>query len=257
MKRSIKMSNTALLLFTTAAAAAGLVHCSDDTSSNGSTNRDSGAPTADSGGPQGEGDTPVDDGVNGPASGATNPNVHQKGTAANGQAVFRNETFGNEGFWTDAVKLPQGFVAAGVTPVMALKLGLSVDVDALDPATKTAVAAEIAAMGTTGPLLNDPATTVKLINANAVIGVVVKEYGGDPAKLDTRRSNVRSARSGCWMAPSSHDVAYERAPFRQWPNGALFVDFLERRRLLVANGCSVAKSLSRCRARPCGMPPRG
>ncbi|MBA2674698.1 hypothetical protein [Ramlibacter sp.] len=37
-----------------------------------------------------------------------NPNVHQRGDAAAGLAVFRFETFGNEGFWTDAARLPQG-----------------------------------------------------------------------------------------------------------------------------------------------------
>jgi hypothetical protein len=45
--------------------------------------------------------------------------------------VFRFETFGNEGFWTDAVRMPQGIKAARVTPLQALKLGLSVDIDAL------------------------------------------------------------------------------------------------------------------------------
>lgn len=117
-------------------------------------------------------------GSNGPAT--QGPTLtHQTGNAANGQAVFRSETFGNEGFWTDAMQLPQGIVAAKVTPVQALMLGLSVNVDALDSATKTALANEIAAQGTSGPILNDPATTIKLINANAVIGVVVKDTNGD------------------------------------------------------------------------------
>lgn len=158
-----RLSSGGLFLVLASASLAGLVHCGDDDESAGA---DAAPPGSD-----------------GPASGA-NPNVHAVGNAASGQAVFRNETFGNEGFWTDALQLPQGMVAAGVTPVMALKLGLSVDVDALDATTKAAVAAEISAMGTGGPLLNDPATTVKLINANAVIGVIVKEHGGDPATLD-------------------------------------------------------------------------
>lgn len=104
---------------------------------------------------------------------------HQVGDATAGQAVFRLETFGNEGFWTDAARLPAGIVAAKLTPVQALGLGLSVNVDALDGATQAAVAAELASSGTGGPLLNDPATTIKLINANAVIGVVVKDTNGD------------------------------------------------------------------------------
>src|SRR5262245_36455466 len=61
------------------------------------------------------------------------------GDATAGRDVFLFETFGNERFWTDAVKLPQGLVAAGVTPVQALKLGLVVDVDRLSPAVQAAV----------------------------------------------------------------------------------------------------------------------
>ena len=69
--------------------------------------------------------------------------ARQDGNAGSGRDVFRFETFGNEGFWTDTVRLPAGVVAAGVTPLKALQLGLQVDVDALDDATKRAVAAEL------------------------------------------------------------------------------------------------------------------
>lgn len=111
--------------------------------------------------------------------------VRQDGNAKSGQQVFRSETFGNEGFWTDAARVPQGVVAAGVTPLKALQLGLSVNVDALDAATKKAVAAELKKdpTGRTSALFNDPATTVKLVNANAVIGIVVRDSNGD-GKLD-------------------------------------------------------------------------
>ncbi|MCP3064533.1 hypothetical protein LXT21_37740 [Myxococcus sp. K38C18041901] len=105
------------------------------------------------------------------------------GDSTRGEQVFRFETFGNEGFWTDAARLPAGIVAARLTPVQALQAGLSVNVDALDDATKTAVANELATQGTNGPLLNAPATTLALINANAVIGVVVKDTNAD-GKLD-------------------------------------------------------------------------
>lgn len=117
-------------------------------------------------------------GVNGPVD--QGPNFpHAVGTATSGQQVFRFETFGNEGFWTDAARLPQGLTAAALTPVQALTLGLSVDVDALDANTKSAVAAELAGQGTSGPLLNSAATTIALLNANAVIGVVVKDSNAD------------------------------------------------------------------------------
>lgn len=109
----------------------------------------------------------------------------QDGDGASGREVFRFETFGNEGFWTDAARVPKGVVAAKVTPLKALQLGLSVDVDALDPATQQAVATELQKdpTGTKSKLFNDPKTTIKLLNANAVIGLVVKDSNGD-GKLD-------------------------------------------------------------------------
>lgn len=45
-----------------------------------------------------------------------NPHPHQRGNAAAGQDVFRFETFGNEGFWIDAMRMPQGMAAAKLTP---------------------------------------------------------------------------------------------------------------------------------------------
>lgn len=115
-------------------------------------------------------------GSDGPAS-AEAPVVHAVGDPNLGRQVFRFETFGNEAFWTDAVRLQQGVMAAGVTPIKALQLGLMVDVDALDAATQAAIAAEVKTdlSPAKAPLLNSPATTIKLINANAIIGIVAKD----------------------------------------------------------------------------------
>ena len=96
----------------------------------------------------------------------------QTGNANNGKNVFRFETFGNEGFWSDAARLPQGITKARLTPAQAIQAGLSVNVDALDDATKKAVGDEIAAQGMSGPLMNSFDTTLKLLAANAVIGLV-------------------------------------------------------------------------------------
>ena len=60
----------------------------------------------------------------------------QRGDAIAGREVFRSETFRNEGFWTEAVQLPQGIAAAKVTPLQALDLGLQIDADMVDAATK-------------------------------------------------------------------------------------------------------------------------
>ncbi|MDQ3025002.1 MAG: hypothetical protein M3R58_00645, partial [Pseudomonadota bacterium] len=121
-----------------------------------------------------------DSGADGPQSSEA-PVVHAVGDATRGKAVFRFELFGTERFWTDAVRLQQGIVAAGVTPIDALKLGLSVDVEALDAATAAAVVAELKTdlSPANAPLLNSPATTLKLINANAVIGIVAVDSNGD------------------------------------------------------------------------------
>jgi len=116
----------------------------------------------------------------GPANAGTPP-AHTLGNAANGQIVFRFETFGNERFWTDAIRLPAGMVAANVTPLQALQLGLHVDIDAVPAATRTALMAELAAdpSGQTSSILNNPANTVALINANAVIGLPAKDTNGN------------------------------------------------------------------------------
>ena len=110
---------------------------------------------------------------------------HQTGDVAAGKIVFRFETFGNEGFWTDAMRLPKGMKEAQFTPIQALKAGLNVDVDALDPAMRAAMAKELSTdlSPRNAPMLNDPKTTVKLVNANAVIGVVAVDTNGD-GKLD-------------------------------------------------------------------------
>src|SRR5436853_5895036 len=52
--------------------------------------------------------------------------------------LFRSDTFGDEAYWTDKLKLHQaiegskfGGVGAGVSPKTALAVGLKVDMDAL------------------------------------------------------------------------------------------------------------------------------
>lgn len=113
------------------------------------------------------------------------PKPHARGNAAAGRDVYRFETFGNEGFWTDAMRLPKGMMDAKFTPKQALEAGLQVDAEAIDPAMRKEMEAELKTDLSTqnAPLLNDPRTTVALINANAVVGVVPKDANGD-GKLD-------------------------------------------------------------------------
>ena len=88
---------------------------------------------------------------------------------ANGKYIFRFDTFGNETFWTDTLRLHEA-IAKAVDPTTALSVGLKVDADALPPGIlKTAD-------------LKSPATTVALLKLNAVVGVkgtVVTKDGKD------------------------------------------------------------------------------
>jgi hypothetical protein len=91
-----------------------------------------------------------------------------------GRQTFRYETFGDEVFWGDTLKLHQaiegsdhGGVGAGVSPKAALGLGLKVDVDALPASVVSALTAGMVD-------LDSPATTLTLLQANAVVGVTGK-----------------------------------------------------------------------------------
>ena len=90
--------------------------------------------------------------------------------AADGQAIFRFDTFGDEQFWTDVLRMHE--VLPTVSPATALSVGLKVDADALPP--------EVIAALVAGELdLNDPAVTIELLRLNAVVGVkgTVSEAG--------------------------------------------------------------------------------
>ena len=132
-------------------------------------------------------------GSDGPVS-AEAPVIHSVGLASAGRDVFRLETFGNERFWTDALRLQQGMMSTGVTPLAALRLGLMIDSDAIDPATRAALAAEgqTDLSAARAPLLNDPATLVRLVNANAVIGLVAKD-SANAGVIDIARGSKTGA----------------------------------------------------------------
>lgn len=88
-----------------------------------------------------------------------------------GRQIFRFDTFGDNVFWGGALKLQQaiagaanGGVGPGVSPATALAVGLKVDLDALPASLVSQLQA--------GQVnLNDPATTLALLNLNAVVGV--------------------------------------------------------------------------------------
>lgn len=98
------------------------------------------------------------------------------GDAARGKEVFRFETFGNEGFWTDAMRMPLGMEQHKTTPLDLLKIGLIIDIDAVPAALREALTKELKTdlSPANAPMLNDVRTTSKLIEANAIVGVVAK-----------------------------------------------------------------------------------
>lgn len=75
-----------------------------------------------------------------------------------GQEIFRFDTFGDEQFWTDTLRMHE-VVESAVDPMTALKVGLKVDAEALPPGLLEKVD------------LTSPATTVALLKLNAVLGV--------------------------------------------------------------------------------------
>src|SRR3954466_820827 len=87
-----------------------------------------------------------------------------------GQQTFRFDTFGSEAFWSQTglhraiAGEKNGGVGAGVSPKQALALGLKVDMFKVPPGIAAAVATGKANM-------DDPANTVALLKAGAVVGV--------------------------------------------------------------------------------------
>jgi hypothetical protein len=88
-----------------------------------------------------------------------------------GRQTFRYDTFGDEAFWGDMLRLHDaiqgeqfGGVGPGVSPNTALDVGLKVDLAALPP--------ELIQQLRQGQVdLDDPATTLALLKLNAVVGV--------------------------------------------------------------------------------------
>jgi len=81
-----------------------------------------------------------------------------------GRQIFRFDTFGDERFWSDTLGL-QRAIASGVSPATALAVGLKLDVDMVPRPI-------LSAIRNGGINLNDPANTIALIDAKAVVGVM-------------------------------------------------------------------------------------
>jgi hypothetical protein len=110
-----------------------------------------------------------------------------------GRQIFRFDTFGDEVFWGETLKLHEAL--AQVSPNAALALGLKVDLDALP--------ADVMAALRDGAIdLDDPAVTLALLQLKAVLGVTGFFNG---------QGQLRSVGIQCALCHSRVDDAF-RAP---------------------------------------------
>src|SRR5262249_23638405 len=132
---------------------------------------------------------------------------------AEGMHTFRYDTFGSEDFWGEQVKLHQaiegeklGGVGPGVSPKRALELGLKVDMEAVPENVASAIKA--------GKVdLDDPANTLLLLKANAVVGVT--------GFFDQGGKSLKSIGIQCALCHSTVDNAFLPGIGRRldgWPN---------------------------------------
>ena len=85
------------------------------------------------------------------------PNQNEE-VGRQGAQVFRFDTFGNEHFWTDTLRMHQ-VIETAVDPTTALAVGLKVDIDRLPPGLLASAD------------LKSPQTTVELLRRDAVLGL--------------------------------------------------------------------------------------
>jgi hypothetical protein len=134
-----------------------------------------------------------------------------------GRRVFRDDTFGDEEFWGGQLRLHEGIagerlggVGPGLSPRAALGLGLKVDAGAVPEAMAQAIRRGAAD-------LDDPAVTVELLRAGAVIGVRGQFDDG---------GRLRSVGITCALCHSTVDDSFAAGigrPLDGWPNRDLDV----------------------------------
>lgn len=126
---------------------------------------------------------------------------------AEGKEIFRFDTFGDEQYWTDTLRMHE-VIESAVTPAAALSVGLKVDVDALPQAVKDAL--------TAGQVdLNSTATTLALLELNAVVGAK-----GQVQTVDGRKTLVRFGIT-CALCHSTVDNSFAPGIGKRldgWPN---------------------------------------
>jgi mono/diheme cytochrome c family protein len=129
---------------------------------------------------------------------------------AEGKEIFRFDTFGDETFWTDTLRMHE-VIQSAVDPTTALAVGLKVDAEALPPEV-------VAGIQSGAVSLTDPATTVALLKLGAVVGVK-----GTVATVDGR-DTLTQVGITCALCHSTVDNSF--APgigsrLDGWPNSDL------------------------------------
>ena len=125
-----------------------------------------------------------------------------------GQQIFRYETFGDETFWTDVLHMNQ-VIETGVSPNTALAVGLKVDASALP-------AALVEAIQKAQVNLDDPQTTLTLLQLNAVVGVKGQVSRNTDGTLKLDRVGIT-----CALCHSTVDNSFVKGIGNRldgWPN---------------------------------------
>ncbi len=127
---------------------------------------------------------------------------------ANGQQIFRFDTFDDEQLWTNRLRMHEALTS--VDPATALAVGLKVDSEALPPEL-------IAALQAGQVDLTDPAVTIALLRLNAVVGVM--------GKVDNQ-GRLTSVGITCALCHSTVDNSFTTGIGKRldgWPNRDLNV----------------------------------
>lgn len=125
-----------------------------------------------------------DDGAAAPASQVPQLPLDPQVVAA-GQQTFRFDTFGDETFWTDTLKMNK-VIESAVDPLTAASVGLKIDAAALPAAVVTGVI--------DGSIpLDDPQTTLALLSLDAVVGLKGQVSKATDGKLRLDRVGITCA----------------------------------------------------------------
>lgn len=142
----------------------------------------------------------------GGSSGHSNDNAaaeKQRALVAEGQQVFRYDTFGNETFWTDALRMNE-VIEDAVDPLTAAGVGLKVDIEKLLPAVVAGVA--------DGSIpLDDPQTTLALLSLDAVVGIKGEVSKDESGTLHLDRVGITCAL--CHSTVSHEESTFIKAGF--------------------------------------------